>query len=205
MSKVKNTRTFVILFLLLSLGAFASVFFFSVNYLLSLAPAHWGYNLENSYISFQTSMAVSISLYMAVFTLQHVSNQFFFLFQNDYTKEALSDMNTIIYKISPDIPKSITKKIKNKIYGNRNLLKRQIEENNLSAKQIVCLLLINELADMLPNGKYHVYKGILNKHGAEIYKLWKFSLTYLHETEYYDTNKFAYINNSMSNMIKKAG
>lgn len=205
MSKVKNTRTLIFAFLVTSLGIFSTFFFYSINYVLSLMPTQLGYTIAGNYVSFQTSMAISVSLYMAVFTLQHVSNQFFFLFQNDYTRQAISDMNKIIYSISPDIPKHVPKKIRNKIYGNRNLLKRQIEENNMTAKQIVCLLLINELAEMLPNGKYHVYKGILTAPGAEIYKLWKFSLNYLHETEYYDANKFAYIDNSMSNLIKKAG
>jgi len=200
-----NANTLV-LALFFALVAVITAFFYTIiDYMLVFVPDYWGYLTGYEYISYKESMILGVSAYIAVKTSHLISDQLFFLFQNEHTERVVAEMDRILTHVSPDMPSKISKKIKKKAFLNRDRIKAQLEEGKLTPRQITCLLFVDELVSTLPKGNYHIYRGILDIPGSEMYRLWRYALNYLLETDYFDEPNYNYIDNSMSLLISKAG
>lgn len=80
-----------------------------------------------------------------------------------------------------------------------------INEDDLSPRTLVFLLITNVIQSILPLGKYHIYRGILSMRGDDLLRLWDYSTKQLTELGYYTSEQSEEDRKWMRDQVKKAG
>jgi hypothetical protein len=94
----------------------------------------------------------------------------------------------------------VVKQIKNKektIYSIRN--------DKISPQNLVLLIITNVIAELLPTGQYHIYRGILNMEGQGLLELWHYAVDELQKSGFYTAEEAKEDNVWIEKQIKEVG
>jgi hypothetical protein len=83
--------------------------------------------------------------------------------------------------------------------------KHSIEVEKLAPRDVVWIVITNAIAETLPLGNYHTYRGMLNFMGTQLYALWGEALSQLEKSGANTPEKTKEERSWMNEQIRNAG
>lgn len=75
------------------------------------------------------------------------------------------------------------------LINNKEKTTASICDNKISHRNLVLLLITNVIADILPSGEYHIYRGTLNILGQDLLNLFNYAVTELEKSGFHSTQE----------------
>ncbi len=165
-----------------SIGTQIGVFFVEISYVVLSALL-----LVNG-LAFALPIILVLTVLLLVFLLKNTSEimdmEWGTFSKKKEIKMCISELNSMSQELSTTAIEIVKPRVFEYLKDTERVL-YSLQEDKITPRNLILLLITNAIAEVLPTGHYHIYRGVLGLEGQNMLKLYDYAVNELEKNGYH--------------------